>query len=340
MKRYAIAVLLFVAYGCATTAPTPPQIPPAEQLHGVASWYGEEFAGRTTANGEIFDPMLLTAAHRTLPFGTVVDVKNAKSGQTVRVRINDRGPFVGNRMIDLSFAAAQQIGLVDPGSGEVDVTVVSLGRGDREPPAPYSVTLNAPPQQKEKVKISPEEPPKVEFPLPIQTATKAAPVAAATTATTTNEADFDVQVVEEHHGVETRRQVGPDGKTIQDVAVGTNTPVATVKAAASATHSTSPAGAPALQGSSAGGGSAHAANAPSNTVKSAPKFFIQAGAFGVEANAKALQDKLAQLGQTARIDHDEQLYRVRIGPFATRDEAIRSRNALEAKGMSAIVIGE
>jgi rare lipoprotein A len=336
MKRYAIAVLLFVAYGCATTAPTPPQIPPAEQLHGVASWYGEEFAGRTTANGEIFDPMLLTAAHRTLPFGTVVEVKNAKSGQTVRVRINDRGPFVGNRMIDLSFAAAQQIGLIDPGSGEVDVTVVSLGRGDREPPAPYSVTLNAPPQQKEKVKISPEEPPKVEFPLPTQTATKAAPVAAATTATTTNEADFDVQVVEEHHGVETRRQVGPDGKTIQDVAVGTNTPVA----AASATHSTSQAGAPEGSSTRPASSSAHAANAPSNTLKSAPKFFIQAGAFGVEANAKALQEKLAQLGQTARIDHDEQLYRVRIGPFATRDEAIRSRTALEAKGMSAIVIGE
>jgi rare lipoprotein A len=342
MKRYAIAVLLFIAYGCATTAPAPSQVPPTEQLHGVASWYGEEFAGRTTANGEIFDPMLLTAAHRTLPFGTVVDVKNAKSGQTVRVRINDRGPFVGNRMIDLSFAAAQQIGLVDPGSGEVDMTVVSVGRGDREPPAPYSVTLNAPPPPKEKVKISSEEPPKVEFPLPTQTATKAtAPVAAptattttttTTTATTTNEADFDVQVVEEHHGVETRRQVGPDGKTIQDVAVGTNTPVAAVK--------------PAVQGSSGAGSSAHAASsnthatsAQTNTVKSAPKFFVQAGAFGVEANAKALQEKLAQLGQTATVDHD-QLYRVRIGPFATRDEAIRSRTALEAKGMSAIVIAE
>ena len=58
------------------------------QQCGVASWYGQEFAGRTTANGEIFDPLLLTAAHRTLPFGTVVDVRNSKTGQTVRVRIN------------------------------------------------------------------------------------------------------------------------------------------------------------------------------------------------------------------------------------------------------------
>src|SRR5204863_7662509 len=81
------AVALFLAYACATTAPPPQQ---TEVLHGVASWYGQEFAGRTTANGEIFDPMLLTAAHRTMPFGTVVEVKNAKTNQTVRVRINDR----------------------------------------------------------------------------------------------------------------------------------------------------------------------------------------------------------------------------------------------------------
>ena len=349
MKRYAVAVLLFIAYGCATSAPAPSaQVPPVEQLHGVASWYGEEFAGRTTANGEIFDPLLLTAAHRTLPFGTVVDVKNTKTGQTVRVRINDRGPFVGNRMIDLSFAAAQQIGLVDPGSGDVDVTIVSLGRGDREPPAPYSVTLNEAPQPKEKVKISSEEPPKVEFPLPAQTATKTVvttPVPPVAAPATTNEADFDVQVVEERHGVETRRQVGPDGKTIQDVAVGTDVSVATAKQESS-TPAATPAGAPALQdnGSARSTGSrasgiAHPASTSSGTVKSAPKFFVQAGAFGIEANAKALQDRLAQLGQTAHIDHDA-LYRVRIGPFATRDEAIRARTALEAKGMSAIVIGE
>ena len=87
----------------------------------VASWYGEEFAGRTTANGEIFDPLLLTAAHRTLPFGTVLDVTNPKTADR-RVRINDRGPFIGGRVIDLSYAAAQQIGLIEPGIGEVDMS--------------------------------------------------------------------------------------------------------------------------------------------------------------------------------------------------------------------------
>jgi rare lipoprotein A len=272
-------------------------------MHGIASWYGEEFAGRTTANGEIFDPLLLTAAHRTLPFGTIVDVKNPATGQSVRVRINDRGPFVGNRMIDLSFAAAQQIGLIDPGSGQVDVTVVAMGRGEREPPAPYTVAVNQP---KEQVKISSEEPPKVEFPLPTTTTTVTpAPAPAAQP-----EADFDVQVVEEHHGVETRKQVSPDGKTVETVVVG------------EASQKTEPV-------------------APTPTT--APRvvkagYVVQVGAFGIEANAKALQSKLAQLGQQSHIDHVDTLYRVRMGPYTTREEAIRARGALETNGISAIVI--
>src|SRR5206468_11175278 len=130
----------------------------------VACGNGQEFAVRTTAIGEIFDPLLLTAAHRTLPFGTILDVKNSKSGKAVRVRVNDRGPFVGNRMIDLSYAAAQQIGLVEPGSGDVDVRIVSVGRGDREPPAAYTVTVPQPAE----VKISASEAPKIDFPLPPQ----------------------------------------------------------------------------------------------------------------------------------------------------------------------------
>src|SRR6185295_6800745 len=112
----AIAVLVVMAYGCRTTAPVVPPAP--EPMHGVASWYGEEFAGRTTANGQIFDPAGMTAAHRSLPFGTVLDVTNAKTKQTVRVRVNDRGPYIGGRILDLSYAAAALIGLIEPGIGE------------------------------------------------------------------------------------------------------------------------------------------------------------------------------------------------------------------------------
>ena len=89
---------------------------------GVASWYGGKFHGRKTANGETYNQNALTAAHRSLPFGTKVRVTNTRSGDTVVVRINDRGPFVGGRVIDLSRAAASSIGI--NGLGSVKLAVV------------------------------------------------------------------------------------------------------------------------------------------------------------------------------------------------------------------------
>lgn len=91
---------------------------------GVASYYGRRFAGRPTANGEVFDPSELTAAHRTLPFGSMVRVTNPRNGREVTVRINDRGPFHGNRIIDLSRKAAQKIGLVQRGKGMVNLALL------------------------------------------------------------------------------------------------------------------------------------------------------------------------------------------------------------------------
>lgn len=97
---------------------------------GNASWYGEPFNGRHASNGEIYDMYKLTAAHRTLPFETMVRITNMNNGKTTTVRITDRGPFVGNRIIDLSLAAAREIESVGPGVvpvrlevlGNVDVT--------------------------------------------------------------------------------------------------------------------------------------------------------------------------------------------------------------------------
>ena len=92
---------------------------------GHASYYGRRFAGRLTANGETFDPGQLTAAHRTLPFGSIVRVTNPRNGRSVTVRINDRGPFIDGREIDLSRAAAEQIGLVQRGVGEVELELLA-----------------------------------------------------------------------------------------------------------------------------------------------------------------------------------------------------------------------
>lgn len=98
---------------------------------GLASWYGADFAGLPTASGELFDPRRVSAAHRALPLGTTVDVTNEKNGRTVRVRINDRGPFIAGRIVDLSRAAAEEIGAVVDGVVPVTLTVVSLGSGRR-----------------------------------------------------------------------------------------------------------------------------------------------------------------------------------------------------------------
>jgi rare lipoprotein A len=88
---------------------------------GKATFYADKFEGRKTANGEIFDQAKNTAAHKTLPFGTKVTVKNLKNGKTVKVRINDRGPFVTGRIIDLSKSAAQKIAMVNDGVVSVEI---------------------------------------------------------------------------------------------------------------------------------------------------------------------------------------------------------------------------
>ena len=106
-----------------TRAPTPPATSSAAGggLRWTASWYGPGFAGHRTASGELFDPGGLTAAHRTLPFGTRLLVRNPDTGRSVWVRVTDRGPYSGGRDLDLSQAAAQAIGLA--GGGEVIVSI-------------------------------------------------------------------------------------------------------------------------------------------------------------------------------------------------------------------------
>lgn len=105
--------------------PQPAPVPSESSIgSGDASYYGNELAGNRTANGEVFNPERLTAAHRTLPLGSRVRVTNARTGEDVVVRINDRGPFHGNRVIDLSTAAARAIGLIRSGTGRVSLALL------------------------------------------------------------------------------------------------------------------------------------------------------------------------------------------------------------------------
>ncbi|MFH1153740.1 MAG: septal ring lytic transglycosylase RlpA family protein [Pseudomonadota bacterium] len=150
---FAGALTAFIMAGCSRTpppqGPAPGKPPPKESAtsrpyqiagktyhpltsadgfvqKGIASWYGKDFHGRKTANGEIYDMYAITAAHKTLPLGTWVRVENLDNDSDVVVRVNDRGPFVEGRIIDLSYTAAKKIGIVGPGTGPV--RVVALGK--------------------------------------------------------------------------------------------------------------------------------------------------------------------------------------------------------------------
>ncbi|NOY13252.1 MAG: septal ring lytic transglycosylase RlpA family protein [Deltaproteobacteria bacterium] len=112
------------------------------QQRGIASWYGRKFHGRKTSNGETYDMYAMTAAHKTLPLGVFVRVTNLQNGRSVLVRINDRGPFVAGRIIDLSYAAATKLGIVDAGTARVLVQALGYRQSDQgqvsyRPPTSY-----------------------------------------------------------------------------------------------------------------------------------------------------------------------------------------------------------
>lgn len=98
---------------------------------GTASWYGREFQGKITASGERFDMKEFTAAHRELPFGTIIEVKNLKNGNSIRAKVNDRGPYRANRIVDLSYAAANELGYIRDGEANVGITIIKWGNGAR-----------------------------------------------------------------------------------------------------------------------------------------------------------------------------------------------------------------
>ena len=213
---------LFLSAACSSPPPAKTAADAATgSERGLASWYGKEFDGLPTASGETFRPEKISAAHRTLPLGTVVD-ENEKNGKTVRVKINDRGPFVAGRILDLSKAAAQEIASVGDGVVPVTLRVVTLGDNFR-------------------VRAGSDEPP---------------PVTAANTAT--------------------RSEPGA--------------------------------------------------------------WAVQAGAFGDEANAVRLRDRLAARYPNPFIEEYRGLKRVKFGPYRTREEADAARESLGEMGLAGILV--
>lgn len=194
LLRAAALLLLVLATGCASQRQPPPAADPGPVLEsrsrygngpiyevhgrryvvldssagyreqGIASWYGKKFHGRLTSNRERYDMYAMTAAHKTLPLPTMARVTNLKNGKSVVVRVNDRGPFVANRLIDLSYAAAEAIGIVEAGTGMVEVVALrdyqAAGVTAAAPPGPVAAAPRDPasPAPGEPASLAPGEP--------------------------------------------------------------------------------------------------------------------------------------------------------------------------------------
>lgn len=148
MRLYCTGVLVLAflfSGGCAGREVPPSEIPavsltaampvmPNEiyRARGVASWYGKELHGKKTGSGEVFDMYGISAAHRTLPFGTMIRVTNLDNSKSIKARINDRGPFIKSRILDLSYGAAKKLGFVEQGTTRVQIETVEPVRGNAQ----------------------------------------------------------------------------------------------------------------------------------------------------------------------------------------------------------------
>jgi len=241
------------------------------RARGLASWYGRKFHGNSTSNGERYDMYAMTAAHPTLPIPSYVRVTRVANGKTVVLRVNDRGPFHSDRIIDLSYVAAYKLGILGPGSGEVIVE-----------------------------RIMPDE-----IRNWSRIAAKPTPASASPSASMTPTANAG----------DSRANLAP--ASAQPIAPIPLAPVAIPLSSVAASQAVAPSA------------------TVSNSSALAGPVYLQMGAFGDPANARSLADRLTQ--QAASINtqvsvdqHANQLYRVRIGPFASREAALQAAEPLKA----------
>jgi rare lipoprotein A len=257
---------------------------------GLASWYGEAFDQQPTANGEIFDLNQPTAAHKTLPLPSIVEVTNLQNGRAMRLRVNDRGPFVGDRVIDLSRRAAQLLGFERAGTANVRVRILreesiqvaeAAKRGSTGAIAVASVSA---PVAVASVATAPRSlPPPPAAPPPVAVATAAPPPSPPPTNPTPPTRQWPSLIASAH-----AESYNPPPVPV------TNTP--------------------------------RPEHERAGTIASSGRIFVQAGAFSVPENAQRVRSRLASLGNAQVLSttvRGSQLYRVRVGPVSTVEEADR-----------------
>jgi rare lipoprotein A len=254
---------------------------------GIASWYGRKFHGQKTATGETYDMFAMSAAHPTLPLPSYARVTNLDNQKSVVVRLNDRGPFLHERIIDLSYAAAHRIGIAGPGSGRVMIERVFPGQALQVASAPAGTSVPAP--------ARPPSPAVAVTPLP------SAPALPAPTPLP---------------------DVLPGAGSTGAGATGSTSASGTASAPASAPTSSTPAVAgvtvptpnpPVVQ------------TAPTPITAEGQGFYIQLGAFGSAENANQFRDRMRRdmnwMRDPIGVTFASGLHRVRIGPFTNREEA-------------------
>jgi rare lipoprotein A len=280
---------------------------------GVASWYGPGFHKERTSTGEPYDMYGMTAAHKTLPLPAYVRVTNLQNGRSVVVRVNDRGPFVGNRIIDLSYTAAAKLDMLRNGTAMVEVRSIDTS----VPPLPPVVTASTIPA----VSTSPAA-----SATPVASST---PVAASASATASTPATAPVAAALVIMPLAAAPPATPPAAA----------PSTAVSLAAAPGATTPPAVPPAIAATNAAPEAASASGAaPAAPGFTRPTLFIQAGAFSDPANAERLAQKLRgdNLGKVfVRNDviAGRRMYRVRIGPVPDVAEFDRVVAALERAGI-------
>jgi rare lipoprotein A len=285
---------------------------------GIASWYGPNFTGKITANGELYDMNEVTAAHRTLPMPSLVKVTNLDNGRTIVVRVNDRGPYARGRILDMSRRGAQLLGYEKTGTAKVRVQImaresqilaaaakqgqltVDVAGIDNENPAlpPGTPTYTRPGAPAAAPTSTPLPPPQRYLPPPQQVAEAEADIEAQTG--TAAPVPIAVPIVDEKKLIQ--QDLPPQQQTVK--------------------------------GSDVGGRFLPAPVATYQKVKPS-SIYVQAGAFGVQENAERLRAKLAVVGRTdifvANVD-GKTFYRVRVGPVATVDQADELLNRVVGAG--------
>ena len=259
---------------------------------GIASWYGTDFHGKRTANGDKYDMNDLTAAHPTLPMPSVVKVTNLDNGRTLKVTVNDRGPFHSSRIIDVSRRAAQLLGFYEAGTAHVRVEI----------DAQESINL----KNIALAKHPPEMPAITAAPRAAVAAVTLEPLAGATIASA---APVNVQQVKPVVGAPDFAQIEPK-KPAAKAPASSSAKAAPTKTAPSQTNPAKVA--------NASPSAKPAATAPAHGT------FVQAGAFSEEANARKLEQQLGELGTVHIVPgtaKNKKVYRVRLGPIADASAA-------------------